>query len=115
MEPLPLRPEEWAVGALEPESVEQVLDSIAQHGVAVLHQAIPASVCELLQEPLYADAQRMLEGGFWPPQPERGALGHGHINLGPPRCGVNSCGTASPARSALAEEAAAAFLVRADC
>ena len=60
MEPLPLRPEEWAVGALEPESVEQVLDSIAQHGVAVLHQAIPASVCELLQEPLYADAQRML-------------------------------------------------------
>ena len=29
-----MRPEEWAVGALEPESVEQVLDSIAQHGAA---------------------------------------------------------------------------------
>ena len=70
---------------LEPESLEELLANIAFHGVAVLHQAIPASVCELLQGPMYADAERMLRGGFWPPQPERGALGHGHVNLGPPR------------------------------
>ena len=80
-----LRPEEWAVGMLEPESLEELLANIAFHGVAVLHQAIPVSVCELLQGPMYADAERMLRGGFWPPQPERGALGHGHVNLGPPR------------------------------
>jgi hypothetical protein len=85
MQAVTLRPEEWAVGMLEPESLEELLASIARDGVAVLHQAIPGSVCDLLQGPLYADAERMLQGSFWPPQPERGALGHGHVNLGPPR------------------------------
>jgi hypothetical protein len=85
MRAVTVRPEEWAVGMLEPESLEELLASVARHGVAVLHRAIPVSVCELLQGPLYADAERMLQGSFWPPQPERGALGHGHVNLGPPR------------------------------
>ena len=79
-----VRPEEKAVGALE--HTEGILDAIREQGVAVLHNCIDPSVCELLQAPLYADAQRMLEGSFWPPQPERGALGNGHVNLGAPRC-----------------------------
>lgn len=90
MRAITLRAEEWAVGKLEPDSLDELLASIENHGVAVLHQAIPASVCELLQGPLYADAERMLQGGFWPPQPERGALGHGHVNLGPPRYAATS-------------------------
>eukprot|EP01046_Picozoa_sp_COSAG06_P067948 COSAG06_NODE_17841_length_918_cov_1.809524_1_plen_52_part_10 len=51
MEPLPLRPEEWAVGALEPESVEQVLDSIAQHGAARRSTAQQLDVAKIFGNP----------------------------------------------------------------
>ena len=47
---------------------------------------IPHSVCDQLALPLHADAQRVLESGFWPPQPERGIFGQGHVQLGLPRC-----------------------------
>ena len=79
--------DEWVVGELSAPTLGQVLRSVKSRGVFVLHNAIPTSVCDSLRLPLAADAQRVLESGFWPPQPERGAMGNGHINLGPPRYG----------------------------
>lgn len=62
------------------------LETYERDGCVVVEDLIPESVCDLLALPLYADAQRMLESGFWPPQPERGEFGHGHVQLGAPRC-----------------------------
>jgi hypothetical protein len=40
-------------------------------GLCVVDDAVSASACDLLALPLQADAQRLLESGFWPPQVSR--------------------------------------------
>jgi hypothetical protein len=84
-------PDEWAAGGLCSRTLSSVRAQVHQHGCAVIHDAVPASVCDLLALPLYADSQRTLESGFWPPQRDccrRGGVleGDGHVHLGAPRC-----------------------------
>lgn len=66
--------------------VHSLTHSYTKTGYVVIENVVPASVCDLMGLPMHADAQRLVGSGFWPPQPERGAFGNGHIQLGPPRC-----------------------------
>ena len=75
--------EEWRAGAISASKIEELTDSFAERGLFVLENVIPLPVLEQLAPRMLSDSHAIVAHGGWS---ARGEFGHGHLQLGPPRC-----------------------------
>ena len=74
--------EEWAAGKIGAAKLQQLVATFHEQGLAVLGNAVPSDVLEMLAPRMASDAAAIVaHGGF----AARGEFGKGHLQLGPPR------------------------------
>ena len=82
--PVVVSSEEWAAGLLGEGKVTAVVKAVAERGLCVVENIIPDEVLDHLAARLDYDAAHQVASKH--KFEERGVFGHGHLQLGLPRC-----------------------------